>query len=447
MHQDHPFAAAPVHKLRNGIARAVLEHAGGLGRGSPAGSRSCGPSSQDGTGRCGPGNAKLAGPARHLGWSHDREQCRAGRSGRPRRDPATGPVAGHPDRRRGQSRPRYRGRREGGRAPGVQRQPGERDDRAVLRVPGRPGQGEREAARLPGVPRDPVPARQPGPRLPAVAARVRRPAGVPEPDQGPGRPGLLHRVGRAGRGRAAVRRGGPPVRGRALRPPAAQPVRVPDRRRRTGRGQHLGSGRRPRHRRARQRHVDRGPEPAVAGPGGARGADRPVGAAVHRGRVARGGGQVRRGAPAGLRPARRRRAAGLDRRPAQRALPVAVRPGPGRHPGPLPGRRAGGRERVLRRPGRRRAGRPGHRPGRARPAVPARRVRGLRRGEGPAERGVRVHGEGLGPADRRQPPQPLGAAHHDPGGRDAGPAGADRGHRMGPFRPDDPGGPVGGRAA
>jgi hypothetical protein len=63
-----------------------------------------------------------------------------------------------------------------------------------------------------------------------------------------------------------------------------------DRRRRAGRGQHLGGGRRPGHRRPRLSHVDHRPEPAVTGPGGSRSADRPVGAAVHRGRLACGRG-------------------------------------------------------------------------------------------------------------------------------------------------------------
>ncbi len=68
---------------------------------------------------------------------------------------------------------------------------------------------------------------------------------------------------------------------------------------------------------------------------------------------------------------------------------------PGRGPargGPRPGRRA-----------RRRTGPAGHRPGRARPGQHAGRLRRLRRGPRPAQRGVRLHGQGLGPADRGQP--------------------------------------------
>ena len=57
------------------------------------------------------------------------------------------------------------------------------------------------------------------------AARVRRPAGVPEPHEGPGRRRLLDRLGRARRRRPAVRRGGAPLRRRPLRLDAAPPAR------------------------------------------------------------------------------------------------------------------------------------------------------------------------------------------------------------------------------
>ncbi len=199
----------------------------------------------------------------------------------------------------------------------------------------------------PGVPRHPVPARRAGPR--ATCRRCARSAAC-RPTRAAPRTRtarLLHRLGRPGRGRTAVRRGDPPLRGRALRPAAAPPVRGADRRRRAGRGQHLGSGRRPRHRRARQRDVDRGPEPADAGPGGARGPDRPVGAAVHRGGLARGGGQVRRGAAGGLRPARRRTRCGTGSTTCPTSTTRRSSAWPGRVPGPVPGRRAGRRERFC----------------------------------------------------------------------------------------------------
>ena len=95
---------------------------------------------------------------------------------------------------------------------------------------------------------------------------------------------------------------------------AARRFIAADRRRRTGRGQRLGGGRRPGHRGPGQRHVDRRPQPAVAGPGRAGHPDRAVAAAVRR----RPAGTSSRSSTAagcrGLRPARRRRAAatGID---------------------------------------------------------------------------------------------------------------------------------------
>ena len=155
----------------------------------------------------------------------------------------------------------------------------------------------RQAARVAGVPRDPVPARRPRPVVPDDAARPRRPAVLPEPHQGP-RPGrLLHRLGRARRGRAAVR----------ARSPAATSTRTSargtrsrfvalHRRRRARRGQHLGGDRRPGHPGPRQRHVGRRLQPPVAGPRRARHADRPVARPVRGGRLARRRGEVRRAA-------------------------------------------------------------------------------------------------------------------------------------------------------
>ena len=120
----------------------------------------------------------------------------------------------------------------------------------------------------------------------------------------------------------------------------AQPVRRLDRRRGTGRGQHMGGRRRPGHPRPGQRALDRGPEPAVTGPGSARRPDRPVGAAVQRRRVACRRGQVRAQAAGRVRPAGRGQPARLDRRDAERAVPVAVRPGSRRRPGAVLRRRA-----------------------------------------------------------------------------------------------------------
>src|ERR1017187_1242468 len=139
----------------------------------------------------------------------------------------------------------------------------------------------------------------------------------------------------------------PPLRGRAFRPAPAQPLRRAARRRRTGRGQYLGGNRRPLDRWPRQRPVDHRCEPAVAGPGRARHAHRPVGAAVRGGGLARRGGQVRPAAAGVIRAPRRPAAPGLDRRDAERALPVAVRPGRRRRPGALRRRGAGRGRPVL----------------------------------------------------------------------------------------------------
>ena len=92
----------------------------------------------------------------------------------------------------------------------------------------------------PGAARDQLPARPPGPRLPAAPARVRRPAVLSEPHEGP-RPGRLLDRQRRDRGhRDDLGRAGPSLRRRALRRPAR---RAPDRaarRRRAGRGRRAG---------------------------------------------------------------------------------------------------------------------------------------------------------------------------------------------------------------
>ena len=125
-----------------------------------------------------------------------------------------------------------------------------------------------QAARLAGLPRRPVPARQPAARVPDHAARVRRPAGLPEPHQGPGPGRLLDRLGRPRRGRAGLRRAGrtatPSIHFGSVTLAA---LRRAGRRRRAGRGQRLGGGRRGARRRARQRALDRRPQPPEPRPG------------------------------------------------------------------------------------------------------------------------------------------------------------------------------------
>ena len=97
------------------------------------------------------------------------------------------------------------------------------------------------------------------------------------------------------------------------------------RRRRAGRGQHLGGGRRAADPSARQRPVDRRPEPAVARPrdpgdprSGARGAFPDE-------RLGRDRAEVRATAPCSPGRGGRRDLAPTDRRDAERAVPVALR--------------------------------------------------------------------------------------------------------------------------
>ena len=74
-----------------------------------------------------------------------------------------------------------------------------------------------QAARRAGPARDRVPARHARPPLPDDAARVRRPAVLPEPAQGPGSGRLLDRLGRDRRHRADLERARAPLRRRPLR--------------------------------------------------------------------------------------------------------------------------------------------------------------------------------------------------------------------------------------
>ena len=129
------------------------------------------------------------------------------------------------------------------------------------------GPGVGEAARLAGAARDRVPARPARPLVPDAAARLRRPAVVPVADEGsvPGR--LLDRLGRARLGRAALRRAGRPLTSaRTARRLDRRPLHLAARRRRARRGEHLGGAGGAADAEARQRAVDRRPEPAVARP-------------------------------------------------------------------------------------------------------------------------------------------------------------------------------------
>ena len=196
-------------------------------------------------------------------------------------------------------------------------------------------------------------------------------------------------------------------------------------------------------------HVDRRPEPAVAGPGGARRPDRPVGAAVRRGRLARGRGQVRRAAAGGVRPARRRRAARLDRRDAQRALPVAVRPG--RRPSCASGSCDGapGRGRPRSAPGWPTTSWPRWSPTSAGTTSPRCSTRSPQcdavKDRPSVVFAYTVKGWGLPIAGNPRNHSALLTAEQIDELRDA--ARADRGDRVGPARPDDPGRAVGRRPA
>ena len=293
--------------------------------------------------------------------------------------------------------PREPLRREGRRPPGVERVDGVADDRAVLRVLRGARPRERQAAREPGPARHQPPARPARPPLPDDAARVRRPAVLPEPHEGP-RPGrLLHRLRRPRRHRADLGRARAPLRRRALRRPARRPPDRADRRRRARRGRLLGGDRRPDGRAPGRGHVGRRPQPPVAGPRRAGHRRRPPRRDVRGRRLAHGDGQVR--------PAAGSRA--------RRCAPASTR---------CPTRSTSGccapdarelRERLeveRRRPRRRRAA--GHlpRPRRPRPRRADRRLPPGRRGARPPARRLRLHDQGLVAAHRGPPRQPLRAA-------------------------------------
>ncbi len=95
-------------------------------------------------------------------------------------------MAGRADGRPRQPRAAARGD-QGRRAPGVVGVDGRDHDGAVVRPPRRRRQGRRQAARLARVPRHQVPHRRARPLVPHPAARARRAAVVPEPHEGPRR--------------------------------------------------------------------------------------------------------------------------------------------------------------------------------------------------------------------------------------------------------------------
>ena len=106
---------------------------------------------------------------------------------------------------------------------------------------GRPGLGQ--AARVPGAARDQLPARPARRVLPDDAAAVRRPAVLPEPDQGPRPGGLLDRLGRHRGDGTALGSARAPLRRRSFRRGRRRAPVLAARRRRTRRGRRLGGGR------------------------------------------------------------------------------------------------------------------------------------------------------------------------------------------------------------
>ena len=214
-----------------------------------------------------------------------------------------------------------------------------------------------------------------------TAARLRRPAGVPEPHEGSRPDRLLDRLGRPRRRGAAVRRRRRPLRALALRHARGPPVRGADRRRRAGRGQRLGGDRRPVVPRPRQRHVDRRLQPPVARPrhpGRPRSGEFTNVFREHGWHVEilkygpQAAGRVR-SCPAATRCAgasttcRTRSTRACCAGPASQLRSLVVDGAPARRP-----RRAGARARALLRRG---AARPDRQPGRPRPRRRARRAR------------------------------------------------------------------------
>ena len=193
------------------------------------------------------------------------------------------------------------------------------------------GPGLGKAARLAGAARAGIPARRPRRGVPDLAAAVRRPAELPEPAQGP-RARPTTRPARSASGR--------PRRSGARWPAGTSPGT-------SGAG---GTGRQ--WSLVGDAELDEGAvweavlDPMVAELGevvwvvdlNRQSLDRvvpddgcgPAAGHVRRGRLAGAHGQVRPAAGGAVRPARRRGAAGPDRRHVQRRVPAAAAPGPGR---------------------------------------------------------------------------------------------------------------------
>ena len=155
--------------------------------------------------------------------------------------------------------------------------------------------------------------------------------------------------------RPAPRRARRPLRRDALRGVDRWPLHLAPRRRRARRGQPLGGGGRAAHARARQRALDRRPQPAVARPRDPRDPSRRARGALPDERLGRDRAQVRPSSPRRVRRGRRRAAAPADRRDAERGLSGALRRLRGRRArARCSSRSSGDRARVARAAARRR---------------------------------------------------------------------------------------------
>ncbi len=206
-------------------------------------------------------------------------------------------------------------RAESRRAPGFLGLARRHHDGAVFPRAQAGGSRRGKTAREPGVPRDPISARRPDPREARSIPRLRRRPELSLAHQGHRRRRFLDRLGGPRRGANAVRLAGAGLRARPRLGPRA------------ARGPHDRAGRRRRARRRQRvrspaRRLEAGPaellvdhrlQPAEPRRGGARG---PVGAlrgAVPRIRMGRGHPQIRLSHAPGVRRARRRAAARVDR--------------------------------------------------------------------------------------------------------------------------------------
>ena len=199
---------------------------------------------------------------------------------------------------------------QGGRPPGLVGVDGDAHDRAVARRPAtREDRVSREAARIAGAARDRVPARPPRPRATspacATSAACSPTRRAPRtPSRSTSRPA---RSASARRRRCSAR--SPTATSTPTRHLDGRALHLAARRRGAGRGQHLGGARRAARAPARQRALDRRPQPPVARPRHPRDPRRGARGAVPDERLGGDRAQVRPAAARGVRADGRRAAA------------------------------------------------------------------------------------------------------------------------------------------